>query len=98
MNREDLAQSIARRFHLRRYIARDIVDHLCAEIAGELRSGERVYLERLGAFHAVTKKARRYRDPRTGRMRIRPAYRDVDFRPGRALLRQIARGRRARPT
>lgn len=50
---------------------------------------ERVVLRGFGTFYAKEKKARRYRDPRTGDIRISEAGTAPAFRPSKALLREI---------
>lgn len=48
---------------------------------------ERVVLRGFGTFYAKEKKARRYRDPRTGEIRVSEAGTAPAFRPSKALLR-----------
>lgn len=90
MNRHQLAQKISTKTYLRLSFSKRLLDLICDEIAKELRAEERVYLEKLGAFHPVSRPAKRYYDIRTKKIKIKPAHKDVTFRPGKYLLGQIA--------
>lgn len=94
MNRRELAQRISDKFYLRLSLSKEILDLICAEMGRELGKGERVYLRKLGSFHSITRRARRYYDIKSRKIKTRPAHKDVIFRPGRDLLRRIARGKR----
>jgi nucleoid DNA-binding protein len=94
MNRQQLAQKISDKFYLRLSVSQKVLDLICTEIGKELRAGERVYLKKLGAFHSITRNARRYYDPKTGKIKTKPAHKDIIFRPGKQLLRQISRAKK----
>lgn len=94
MNRRELARRISDKLHLRLYISEKALDLICTEIAKELRAGRRVYLKKLGAFHPLNRPAKRYYDIKTKKTKTKPAHKDVIFRPGTYLLRQIARGKK----
>ncbi|MBU4258013.1 MAG: HU family DNA-binding protein [Proteobacteria bacterium] len=91
MNRTDLAQKISTKTHIRKTFSKKLIDIICEEITKELERGKRVYLQKLGAFHRVTRQPRRYYDPRTKKIKIKPAHKDVIFRPSEKLIRRIAK-------
>ena len=89
MNRNDLAKRISSKLYLRLYVSKTVLDIICTEIAKELKKEERVYLNKLGAFHTIKRPARKYYDPRIRKIRIKPAHKDVVFRPSKQFLRNI---------
>jgi len=91
MNRNELAQKISSKLYLRLYVSKKVLDIICAETAKELRKEKRVYLDKLGSFRLIKRPARKYHDPRIGKMRIKPSYKDVVFQPSKNLLGQIAK-------
>ena len=95
MNHQQLAQRISHQLYLRLSLSKKTLDLICSEIAIELSAGERVYLRKLGAFHPVNRPAKRYYDIKTKKIKIKPAHKDVIFRPGKHLLRQIARAKKS---
>mgnify|MGYP001613909796 CR=1 FL=1 len=95
MNHHELAQKISDKLYLRLSLSKKILDLISSEIAKELSAGERVYLRELGAFHSVNRPAKRYYDIKTKKIKIKPAHKDVIFRPGKHLLRQIARAKKS---
>ena len=91
MNRNDLARRISSKLYLRLYVSNKVIDIICTETAKELRKEERVYLDKLGSFRLIKRPARKYYDPRIGKMGIKPSYKDVVFQPSKHLLGQIAK-------
>jgi nucleoid DNA-binding protein len=91
MNRHELAQKISDKLYLRLSLSKRTIDLISSEIAKELSTGERVYLRKLGAFHPINRPAKRYYDIKTKKIKIKPSHKDVIFRPGKYLLRQIAK-------
>ena len=87
MNYKELTQEISAKFHLRLSFSKKLLTLICDEITQELRTEKRVYLRGLGVFHPINRPARRYYDPRTKRIKIKPAYKDIVFRPAKTLLK-----------
>ncbi len=59
-------------------------------IAATLKAGEEVTLPGLGKLHVLVSKPRNGRNPKTGETLAIPAKRTVKFKPGKALLDQLA--------
>ncbi|MBI4739570.1 HU family DNA-binding protein [Candidatus Woesearchaeota archaeon] len=95
MNYQDLTQKISAKFHLRRSFSKKLLDLISSEITQELRREKRVYLRALGVFHPIQRPARRYYDLKTKKIKIKPSHKDIVFRPGKHLLRQITRSKKS---
>lgn len=95
MNYQELTQKISAKFHLRLSFSKKLLDLICSEITQELRREKRIYLRALGVFDPIQRPARRYYDLATKKIKIKPSHKDVIFRPGKHLLRQIASAKKS---
>ena len=89
MNQNDLTQKLSKKLHFRKYFAKTIINTICDEITKELRDNKRFYLQKLGAFHPINRPARRWRDPKTGKVKIKSAHKDIIFRSSKILIKNI---------
>lgn len=96
MTRQELVATVARRLHLPRARAAEIVDLLFGNagiIASELRRGGRVQISGFGSFETRRRAARKGRNPATNEeMTLAPAVVPA-FRPGKGLKDVVARRR-----
>lgn len=92
MNQNDLIQKLSKKLHLRKHFTKTIINTICDEITKELRGNKRFYLQKLGAFHPINRPARRWRDPKTGKVKTKPAYKDIIFRPSKIFFNHIQKG------
>jgi DNA-binding protein HU-beta len=60
-------------------------DSLFAIIKASLKNGEEVRISSFGSFKVVQRKARKGRNPRTGKEMQIPASKSAKFTPGKAL-------------
>ena len=68
MTRKDLIDKVAKEFGLKKKDAEAIVKFIFQEIAETVKNGERVSIQRFGAFELKELKERRVRSPKTGRI------------------------------
>ena len=64
-------------------------DGLFSIVAGSLKKGDAVSISGFGSFKVVQRKARKGRNPQTGREMQIPASRAVKFTPGKALKESV---------
>ena len=90
MNGNELSINLSKKLHLRKSFSQQIITMILDEISKELRNEGRVYLQKLGAFHTIKRPARRWYDPRSKKIKTKPARKDVIFYPSKILLRNIS--------
>ena len=64
-------------------------EKLFAIIGGTLKKGDALSITGFGSFKVVNRKARKGRNPRTGKEMMIPASKTVKFRPGKSLKENI---------
>ncbi len=80
-----LVNEVAKRAGLTKAQAHKAVDAVISAITDTLAKGGSVNLVGFGSFVVAQRKARKGRNPRTGRTMTIPARKVVRFRPGRRL-------------
>lgn len=90
MNKADLAAAI-RSSHggLSGAQSLRVVDTIFRIVAEGLVGGNDLRIRRFGSLEVRSRRSRRGRDPRTGRIFVSPAHRTPFFRPAGALLRRL---------
>jgi len=58
-------------------------------IGATIKNGETVSISGFGSFTVIQRKARKGRNPRTGKEMMIPASKTVKFRPGKSLKENI---------
>ena len=90
MKRETI-KSLIKSISEKKGLSPETVGSVLSEFLGtamrHVSEDERVVLRGFGTFYAKEKKARRYRNPRTGEIRVSEAGTAPAFRPSKALLR-----------
>jgi len=84
-----MADEIAREFNLNCSESERIIRFLVDRVAENLVNDERVYFRGFGAFHRDYRPEKKYRDPRTGKIKTRAGYFDIDFRGAKGLLQRL---------
>ena len=96
MTRQEVVATVARRLHLSRARAAEIVDLMFGNegiIASELRRGGKVQISGFGSFETRRRAARKGRNPATNEtMTLAPSVVPA-FRPGKGLKDVVARRR-----
>lgn len=91
MNHKELTQKISSKFRFKLSFSEKLLNQIYTEITQELLRKKRVYLRALGTFNSLHRPARRYYDPKTKKIKTRPAYDDVIFRPAKQLLKKFVK-------
>lgn len=65
--------------------ARKILNTVTDVIAEAIVKGEKVYFPKIGKFVIKDRKARRFRNPKTGEIGIIPEHKTVVFRPSKKI-------------
>ncbi|MBX9599328.1 MAG: HU family DNA-binding protein [Burkholderiales bacterium] len=90
MNKVELVKTIAEKTYLTRHDVSRIVDCIMGEIMLSLSSGRNVNLTRFGKFTLVERRARTYRNPKTGEAVDLDAIMVPKFIPSKLLKNDIA--------
>ena len=79
MNKNGLIESLTKVLSTKKE-CRDALETVFAAIKKTLNSGDKVIISGFGSFHALTMKAKRVRNPRTGQMLNIPPRKKIRFR------------------
>lgn len=90
MNKAELVEEVASRTGLTKRASRETVDTITSAITDSLARGEKVTLVGFGSFKVRKRKARRGRNPQTGREIQIPAKEVPKFEPGKSLREAVA--------
>ncbi len=85
MNKSELVDEVANQTGLTKNVSREAVNSVILAITDSLAREERVTLVGFGSFRIMERKARRGRNPRTGKELRIPAKKVPRFRPGKSL-------------
>ena len=85
LTKTELVNQVAKGAGLTKAQAHRAVDSMLNSIRSTLAKGASVNLVGFGSFVVVQRKARKGRNPRTGKVMTIPARKVVRFRPGRQL-------------
>lgn len=89
MNKAELVEKVASQTGLTKRSCREAIDSITSTISDSLASGEKVTLVGFGSFKVRQRKARRGRNPQTGR-EIQIAAKEVPkFDPGKNLKEAV---------
>jgi len=89
MNKADLVGELSNQTGLTRRTSREAVDAIISAITDSLAREERVTLVGFGTFRVMERKARRGRNPQTGKELEIPAKKVPKFRPGKSLREAV---------
>ncbi len=91
MTKAELIDSVAAKASLPRVTAEVVVGTIFDDIAGALKSGDRVSISGFGTFTVTERKARTGRNPKTGETIEIAASRSAKFRAGKGLKDSLNR-------
>ena len=89
MNKAELVEEVADQTGLTKKASREVVDAIISAITDSLVREERVTLVGFGTFQVMERKARRGRNPRTGKELQIPAKKAPKFKAGRSLREAV---------
>ncbi len=89
MNKAELVEKVASQTGLTKRACREAIDSISSTISDSLASGEKVTLVGFGSFKVRQRKARRGRNPQTGREIQIPAKEVPKFDPGKNLKEAV---------
>ncbi|UCG93965.1 MAG: HU family DNA-binding protein [Candidatus Aerophobus sp.] len=89
MNKAELVEEVADQTGLTKRVSREAVDAMISAITDSLAREERVTLVGFGSFQVMQRKARRGRNPQTGRELQIPAKKVPKFKAGRGLREAV---------
>jgi len=89
MNKQELIKKIASETELTKKACQVTVDKITSTITSCLANGEKVTLVGFGIFQVIAKKARRGRNPQTGKEIQIPAKKVPKFVPGKSLKEKV---------
>ena len=95
MTRKNIANAILEGFGLTQLQTKQIVQKILGSIVSTLVEEGRVELRNFGVFEVRQRKARKGRNPRTGKTVMVPKRYTVTFKPGQVMKHRVAEdGRR----
>ncbi len=89
MNKAELVEEVADQTGLTKRVSREAVDAIISAITDSLAREERVTLVGFGSFQVMQRKARRGRNPQTGKELQIPAKKVPKFKAGRGLREAV---------
>jgi len=87
MNKQDLTKILRREYGFSWRDTRGIIDTVLGAMKDELRAGNKITLHNFGTFSVTKFATRKFRDLRTGRIRIKGVTNKVKFKPSRHILK-----------
>ncbi len=86
MNFQQYAAELSNKFIRNQEESERIVKFIFKRIAQDVAEGKRIYFRGFGTFKKVRRPARKYRNLKTNKIEIRPAFNDIEFSPSKQLL------------
>lgn len=86
MNKHNLANILRKQYGFSWRDSRSIIESILSSIKKELRSGNRVNLQGFGTFTIKQYGPRKYKDIKTGKVRISSSKNKIKFKPSRNFL------------
>ncbi len=89
MNKAELIEEVRTETGLTKKISREAIDAIVSAIIDSLAREERVTLVGFGTLQVMKRKARRGRNPQTGKELQIPAKKVPKFKPGKGLRERV---------
>lgn len=89
MNKADLINEVSTRVSLTKTKTGEVIDAVVEAVSAALNNGEKVTLVGFGTFQTANRKARKGRNPKSGREILIPAKKVAKFKPGGALSKSV---------
>lgn len=91
MTKRQLVDVVARKAHLTKKAATEVVDVFLNEVGRTLSKGEKVVLSGFGTFRVIWMEGKTVKIPNTEKMVTIKRHRAPRFTPGKKLKRQVTR-------
>jgi len=89
MNKAELVEAVSDKAGITKKQAGSVIDAITDTVKETLSKGERITLVDFGTFHVRQRKARKGRNPRTGKKLEIPAKKVPKFKAGKALKEAV---------
>ncbi len=89
MNKADLINEVSAKVSLTKTKTGEVIDAVVEAVSAALNGGEKVTLVGFGTFQTANRKARKGRNPKSGREILIPAKKVAKFKPGGALSKSV---------
>jgi len=89
MNKAELVEAVSDKTGITKKQAGNVIDAITDTVKETLSKGERITLVDFGTFHVRQRKARKGRNPRTGKKLEIPAKKVPKFRAGKNLREAV---------
>lgn len=89
MRKEDIAETLVKKFDLPKSKAREVVETVFEAITNALVKGEEVVVSGFGKFYVAQSKERQGINPKTGEKITIPAKKTPKFRAGKQLKEAV---------
>ena len=89
MNKAELVEEVSSETGLTKKASREAVDAMTSVITDALAREDKVTLVGFGAFQVMKRKARKGRNPQTGKELQIPAKKVAKFKPGKGLREAV---------
>jgi len=89
MNKAELIEGVRTETGLTKKVSREAIDAVISAITDSLTREEKVTLVGFGTFQVMKRKARRGRNPQTGKELQIPAKKVPKFKPGKGLREKV---------
>jgi nucleoid DNA-binding protein len=93
MNKKEIADSIYKKFDIKRFEAYSFIDLFIESILEQLDKGEKVVISNFGTFKLIHRKAKKVINPKNRQPMVISARTIVKFLPSR-VLKEAVRGNR----
>ena len=87
MNFEKYAAELSHKFIRNHEESERILKFIFKRIAQDAAQGKRIYFRGFGSFKKVRRPARKYRNIKTKKIDVRPAFNDIEFTPSKKLIK-----------
>ena len=89
MNKQDLIDEVSTKVGITKVMTGDVIKAMIEVVSTVLNNGEKVTLVGFGTFQTANRKARKGRNPKSGREILIPAKKVAKFKPGGALSKSV---------
>ena len=89
MNKQDLIDEVSTKVGITKVMTGDVIKAMIEVVSTALNNGEKVTLVGFGTFQTANRKARKGRNPKSGREILIPAKKVAKFKPGGALSKSV---------
>lgn len=89
MNKQELVDKVAKKSGLMKKDVQAVIDLTVESVMDAVKKGDKVTLVGFGTFTSIKRKARKGRNPQTGKEITIPAKKSPKFTPGKAFKEKV---------